>query len=306
MLRRSLVLVPILAVVVASSSAAYAAFPGENGDIAVNRRIASLRIVSPDGVIGPKLGRGYDPAWSPDGTRIAFQAGSNASEIWTVAPDGTDPQLLAGGDRTYLTPAWSPDGEHIVVVRARTGDAELRVLSYPDGSAPATTLTHSPGFEETPAWSPDGTKIAYSYDICEDGGCGSRIAVYDLETSTRRFVTEKIYAHETQPDWSPDGSTIVFASNRHNLNSWWDFDIYTVPADGGAVTRILNGKHRARNGAPVWSPDGTTLLYTHETRQGRFSVQSIRWDGTEKRHIVRIRFTYQILFVPDWQAVPTG
>ena len=301
---RSVVVASVVIVALAAAPGAHASFPGRNGDIAFSRVPSYLRIVSPDGVMGAKLGRGFAPAWSPDGTRVALQEGS---DIWTVAPDGSDRQLLAAGDELLTAPAWSPDGGHIVAVHQADALADTELMVMPSEEGPLgvkTLITDSPGNEDTPAWSPDGTMIAYSYHICGDGGCGSRIAVYDIGAAARRFVTRKIFANEVTPDWSPDSSSIVFASNRHNPRGWWDLDVYTVPAVGGDVTRVLTARGSARNGAPVWSPDGTRLLYTHETRDGAFSLRTIRWDGTGERRLSQLRSSVDLTQVGDWLAIP--
>jgi Tol biopolymer transport system component len=304
--RRSIALSVVLASLFVAFPAG-AAFPGSNGDIAFLRR-GSIRIVSPVGTIGARIGPGYDPAWSPDGTRIAFELGG---DVWTAAPDGTQREAFLADPESDLTPAWSPDGDAIVVSRQSdtTSDTELFIVPYPGGSAGGGAyLTDTPGFEESPAWSPDGTRIAYSYYICETPyGCFSRIAVYDIATSTRTFLTPKgEQTTDITPDWSPDGSAIVFASNRHAAPRFpRDLDIYTVPANGGDITRVLNGRRSAKNGAPVWSPDGERLLYIHSTREARWSVRTIRWDGSDDRALARVR-TGGYTFVPDWQSRPAS
>ena len=301
--RRSVALV----VAVASLTLAWpakAAFPGDDGDISFVRR-GSIRIVSPDGVIGARIGPGYDPAWSPDGSRIAF--GLNG-DVWLANADGTGRTGFLLGPEDDVTPAWSPDGDAIIVSRQpdQNSDTELYMVSYPaEPSGLASYLTETPGYEESPVWSPDGTMIAYSYSHCEAPyGCFSRIAVYDIATSTRRLLTPKGEGTtDITPDWSPDGSTIVFASNRHAAPRFpRDLDVYTVPADGGDIVRILVGRRSAKNGAPVWSPSGERLLYIHSTQEARWSLRTIRWDGTDDRPLARIR-TGGFTYTPDWLAI---
>jgi dipeptidyl aminopeptidase/acylaminoacyl peptidase len=67
----------------------------------------------PSGVPVTVAGNGSDPAWSPDGTLIAYLApgGPSGSEIWLVGADGTGPRMLAAAVST--PPRWSPDGRLI-------------------------------------------------------------------------------------------------------------------------------------------------------------------------------------------------
>ena len=103
-----------------------------------------------------------DPAWSPDGSAIAFTARcvppcppGRPSGIRTISPDGTEETAVTPTEHFARSPDWSPDGSRIAYT---TGDRNLTVR--PDGSD-RTPLPAS--HQQTdPAWSPDGTKIAFS------------------------------------------------------------------------------------------------------------------------------------------------
>ena len=107
---------------------------------------------------------GGDPAWSPDGSRIAFgsRAADDGVEVYTMTADGTDLRRLtdAAGD-SYL-PAWSPDARTIAFATDRDGDLEVYVMNA-DGTD-QRNLTRGPGIRDGwfgPSWSPDGTTILY-------------------------------------------------------------------------------------------------------------------------------------------------
>jgi TolB protein len=182
------------------------------------------------------------PAWSHDGTRLAWIYHGN---LWTVRVDGTGDQQLAARVLPPFTPpvdvprpSWSPDnarlafehtdvhGRRGVVYRVNTtGGGLLRLAS---GTAPA--------------WSPDGTRIAFVrgndvYTIDPDGTGETRL------TATARATTGPL-------SWSPDSTRIAVSRGG---------DIYSVRADGSSETRLTASPRPEAQ--PTWSPDGTRIAY---------------------------------------------
>jgi len=100
----------------------------------------------------------YDPAWSPDGKRLAF---ARSGEIYTIGRTGSDPKRLTYDRDTDGDPTWSPDGRRI----AWSSDQSFAVDSAEIWSGPATggvptRLTRNTTSDLEPDWSPDGTRIA--------------------------------------------------------------------------------------------------------------------------------------------------
>ena len=101
------------------------------------------------------------PAWSPDGSKIAFDTGREGNEeIYVMNTDGTK-QIRLTHNFPSGFPAWSPDGSKIAFTSDRDGNEEIYVMGA-DGSN-QTRLTHNPT-SDLPAWSPDGSKIAFTSD----------------------------------------------------------------------------------------------------------------------------------------------
>src|SRR6266516_2142075 len=177
------------------------------------------------------------PAWSPDGTKIAFTASSNSSYgyIYVMNADGSNPTRLSE-NQFDNRPAWTPDGTRIAFDSTRNGSWEIWIMNA-DGSN-QIQLTSSPFNGFNPAWSPDGTKIAFASD--------TRIYVMNADGSDRKpFDGYDDYG----PVWSPDGTKIAFT--RLLDDSFRSADIYVINADG---SNPINLTSHPDSGAPAWQP----------------------------------------------------
>ena len=210
--------------------------------------------------------RDVDPAWSPDGARIAFTSDRRPREWWihVMDADGSDVERLkrltnrrgVAGD-----PAWSPDGTRIAFV----DDVDIYVMDA-DGSGVEWLTNYG---ARGPAWSPDGARIAF------ESGPSRDIYVMNADGSgVKRLTNNKPYFPwwDENPAWSPDGTRIAFASDR---DGHWE--IYVMDADGSGVERLTN--HGARNVEPAWSPDGTRIAFASD-RDGHWEIYVMDADGS--------------------------
>ncbi len=192
------------------------------------------------------------PAYSPDGTRLAYTANSGAGQALFLAPtdDLTSPRLLmeTGAMAVFM---WSPDGEGLAVaeqVNPRSPLFGRLILAPVDGGEP-TVLSE----EEVLAffWAPPGQRIAWVtvepsqremvWWVSElDGSAPKRLA--QLAPSGETFTVLSYfdqYAYSHSP-WSPDGSSLVVAgslggdSSRRNGSSPGADRVYVLDAVGGA------------------------------------------------------------------------
>ncbi|HEY0038280.1 MAG TPA: hypothetical protein VGB66_16390, partial [Longimicrobium sp.] len=120
-----------------------------------------LTAVNPDGTGARRLSPdpATDPAWSPDGKRVAFINWKDQNaELYVWSVDGSTRRLTRTEGRREISPAWSPDGTRIVFAGWSSGQQELFIINA-DGSG-ERQLTSGVGEAWRPDWSPDGSTIA--------------------------------------------------------------------------------------------------------------------------------------------------
>jgi eukaryotic-like serine/threonine-protein kinase len=167
------------------------------------------------------------PAFSPDGTRIAFRSERDGGGIFLMGSTGESVKRLA--DFGY-NPCWSPDGREVVVssvewldVMSRGTQGELWVIDVASG---ARRRIATPGDAVQPAWSPDGRRIAY-WSV-SDAGQRDVFTVPAAGGPVVAVTTDA--AVDWDPVWSPDGRQLYFSSDRGGTMSLWRVAI--DPASG--------------------------------------------------------------------------
>jgi TolB protein len=185
-----------------------------------------------------------DPAWSPDGERIAFrhtQTGHDG-EIYVMDADGGNPVNLTTSAADEMEPAWSPDGRSIVYTRVVDTNslADIWVMNADGTGKRPLTSTQSLN-EGQPAWAPDGTRIAFTRNV--GGSLVNDIFLMDADGANPVDVTNRA-GHESGATWSPDGSTIAFEEGSE--------EIFSMTAQGGSITNLTNNP--AGDFHPAWSP----------------------------------------------------
>jgi Tol biopolymer transport system component len=211
-----------------------------------------------------------EPAWSPDGTRIAFSslregAFEAGSDIYVMNADGTGRIRLTDTSHVDGEPAWSPDGSRIAYTRCCPGDNSEIFVMNADGTSVAN-LTDHPGWDSSPAWSPDGGSIAF--DTNRDDVDGSEIYVMNADGTDQRNLTNS-GLQDFSPAWSPDGNRIAFVSDGG--------DIYVMERDGSGRSRLTT--RTEVNLAPAWSGDGTRIAFSSYDA-GNPEIFVMQADGT--------------------------
>ena len=175
-----------------------------------------------------------NPAWSPDGKRIAFNSNRSMpdpdrtpdSNIWVVLADNTD------------------KGTHL------------------------TQVTTNPGEDQSPAWSPDGQWIAYVTQIDPKNYIYAthHVAVSPATGGEAKVLTQAFDRMASQPHFAPDGKSIYFIADDDGAQN-----LCSVPATGGEVTRVIGGRlmlydySMSKSGevaAQITTPDFPSEIFT--------------------------------------------
>lgn len=229
------------------------------------------------GATGSQLtasGDAWQPAWSPDGARIAFvRRGESYSDlVLLTAPEGAQEQLTNNGSdlpsRSFeriqdvvwaFYPVFSPDGSQLAFASqygppygSPASDYRLALFVAPPAPGGERTLLYADdaGHVGRPTYAPDGGAIVFAFGPA--GTAEPRLYRFDLESQSGGPIADAP-GQSYDPAFSPDGRWLAFA-RRHEGGT----DVYTMPAEGGAAVR-LTASGAAR--APAFSPDGTQLAY---------------------------------------------
>lgn len=220
--------------------------------------------------------RDKSPAWSPDGTLIAFaKSGDDFEEIWVTRTDGTDHRKLSPDNARETQPAWSPDGRRIAFASFSAGNWDVYVMDA-DGSN-RTSVISSSSNDTAPTWSPDGSQLAYQR--ADDFAGPAEIRAVRADGSGDRTLTSR--ARNVTPSWSPDGNRIVFTSTRDGNR-----ELYVMNADGSGVRRLTATPDR-REDDPSWSPDGARIAFAagDDVRRDIYVVDA---EGSDERRLTRL------------------
>lgn len=249
-------------------------------------------------------GGACQPAWSPDGLRIAFISPCKGNEdiykdtsLYVINADGTGLEALDASPGGNFDPAWSPDGKTIAFTSARTGQMEIFMMPVDDPTS-ITQVTSGAAKVEArmPTWSPDGSKLVYVV---------KRVGVYQIwmmnadGTESTQIIRSGQAYNDYSPVWSPRNDLIIF--NQRCAKTYCNpYLLSTSPTD-----------HTKEQGLKLpfnvifiedidFSPDGFYLAYEGVGDSNNFDIFFMTLSGGDK---VRLTTDPANDFQPTWRPV---
>ena len=234
--------------------------------------------------------RNVNPAFSPDGRKIAFgtwRTGAD-SNVWVMDADGKNQTQVTTDPASDNFPSWLPDGDQISFISNRHGRPGVWVTSLKSGR---DRLLLDPGQDLSFArLSPDGKQFVFNSS--KSGTIN--LWLVSLEDGKPRQLT---FDQELMgfPLWSPDGKFIAFMIKRGD-----DAHVAMMPKEGGAPTQLTFDQ--GLSFVAGWSPDGDKIAYAGQ-RNGIWNLYWVSRTTKEQKQLTNNTKLNVYVRYPSWSPL---
>ncbi len=245
---------------------------------------------------------GFNPSWSPDGQRLAFDAPlTGGQRVWVADVRGRNPRQVTSDSSevvVHTQPRWSPDGSKLVFRRIEKLQSDIAVADFESQRIVHVTDDFIP--DQDPAWSPDGRSIYFSSS--RGGGINiwrMPVAADGAPNGPAEQLTTGA-GDDVQPSLHPDGRRLVFAVRGIHADLW---RLPVSPETGratGAPEPILSTTRVESRGS--WSPDGRSIAFNSD-RTGEMNIWIRNPAGDERQITFGAGGDYQPTWSPDGKSV---